>query len=119
MSPDPLERKLADYARQSLPAAPDDIAAGVWREIDRRRGQTFTPRIGWRELLARPGWGIAGLIFAVAAGAAPALAFAKAQQARRLAQQSLHLDVFSLQTAGEVTSVLAAPDRSPTQQPLP
>lgn len=119
MNPDPLDRRLAEYAKQPLPAAPGDVAANVWRAIERRHHQALAARIGWHELLARPGWAIAGLVFAVAVGAAPAFAFVKVQQAKRLAEQSLHFDVFSMRTGAQVMNVLAGPERAtnPTHSP--
>lgn len=112
MNPDPLERRLDAYAKQSLPTAPGNVAAGVWREIERRRQEPLVGKLGWPELLKRPAWAVAGLCFALAVGVVPALAFNRAQQAKRLARDSLHFDVFSPHARGQPASVLAKPDNS-------
>lgn len=114
MNSDPLDRKLAAYASQSMPAAPTGISADVWREIERRRSST---RFGWSDLLARPRLAFAAIAFAVAAGVAPALAFAKLQISRRLASDSLHFDTFSTRSAAQVMS--AAPERINRLRPSP
>ena len=74
MNPDPLERRLEAYAKQPLPAAPANVADDVWREIERRRHESLLARLGWHELLKRPSWALAGLSFALAVGAIPAVA---------------------------------------------
>lgn len=112
MNPDPLERRLDAYAKQTLPTAPANVAAGAWREIERRRHEPFLARLGWPELLKSRAWAVAGLGFALAIGVVPALAFNRAQQAKRLARDSLHFDVFSPHARGQPASVLAKPDGS-------
>lgn len=112
MNPDPLERRLDAYAQQPLPTAPANVADGVWGEIERRRREPFVARLGWPDLLKRPAWAAAGLAFALAIGVVPALAFSRAQQAKRLARDSLHFEVFSPHARGQPASVLAKPDSS-------
>lgn len=114
MNPDSFDRQLEAYARQPLPAAPTNLSAGVWREIDRQRAQPF---LGWGELLKRPGWMLAGLAFALAVGAIPAVAFSRAQQVKRLARDSLHFDVFSPRAPGQLASVLTKPNNAPSSSP--
>lgn len=119
MSPDPFDRKLDAYAKRLLPATPRDIAAGVWQEIERRRHETLAARLGWHELLKRPAWALAGLGFAVALGAVPAATWSRLQEARRLARDSLHFEVFSPHARGQIASVLTQPDSSATPQRSP
>ena len=95
MNPDPLERRLDAYARHALPAAPANLHADVWREIERRRTESFLARLGWAELLRRPAWAAAGIAFAVAMGMIPAVAFTRAQEEKRLARASLHFGIFA------------------------
>jgi hypothetical protein len=109
MNPDPLDRKLEAYARQSLPAVPPDLDAGVWGAIEQRRNATLAARLGWTELVARPLWAAAALVFAIAIGAAPAIAFMKARSDKALVRHSLHLEAFSSHTPGHVASVLVPP----------
>lgn len=104
MNPDPLERKLEAYARQPMPDPPSNLSAGVWGEIERRRGSSG---FGWSELLARPYLTLAALAFAIAMGVVPAFAFVKTQNAKRLASDSLHFDVFSTHAAGQVVGALS------------
>jgi hypothetical protein len=117
MNTDPLDRKLERYAQAPLPAAPLNVAAGVWHEIEHRRRQSLVARLGWNELLSRPRWALAGLAFAVAVGAVPAVAFTRAQQAKQLARDSLHFDVFSPHPRGQIASLLAKPDNSDSHSP--
>jgi hypothetical protein len=119
MIPDPLDRKLDAYSRQPLPASPHDVDAEVWREIERRREQPLAARLGWHELLRQPWWAVAGLTFAIAIGTVSALAFNRVQQTKRLARDSLHLDVFLPRARGLPASVLAKPDSITSQRHLP
>lgn len=112
MNPDPLERRLEAYAKQPLPAAPANVAGDVWREIERRRHESLLARLGWHELLKRPSWALAGLSFALAVGAIPAVAFSRMQQADELARDSLHFEVFSPRPRGQIVSLLAHPKSS-------
>lgn len=104
MNTDPVERWLDALAKQSLPSAPGDLSAGVWQEIERRRAST---RFSW-ELLLSPRLALAGLAFALVVGVVPAVAFAKAQNAKRRAADSLHFDAFSTRAAGQMISGLTA-----------
>lgn len=107
MTPDPLDRKLEDYARQPLPAAPADMSVEVWRAIEQRRTVAQFP---WDGLLS-PRMAVAGLVFALLAGVIPALAFAKVQASKRLASDSLHLDAFSTRGAAQVVSLAQGAQR--------
>lgn len=117
MNPDPLDRKLGDYAKQPLPSAPANVTAGVWQAIEHRRRETFGARLGWHELLKRPAWAIGGLAFALVVGVVPALAFSRAQNAKRIARDSLHFDVFSPHARGQPASLLAQPNNSHPHSP--
>jgi hypothetical protein len=117
MNPDPLERRLEAYAKQELPRVPANVAADVWREIERRRHESLLARLGWHELLKRPAWALAGLAFALAVGAIPAVAFGRVQQAEQLARDSLHFQVFSPRPRGQIVSLLARPQTSHPHTP--
>lgn len=39
MNPDTFDETLAACARQPVPTSPEQLATGVWREIERRRRQ--------------------------------------------------------------------------------
>lgn len=117
MNPDTLERRLEAYAKQPLPAAPTNVAVAVWLEIERRRHESLLARLGWHKLLERPAWALAGLAFALAVGAIPAVAFSRVQQARQLARDSLHFEVFSPRPRGQIANLLAHPENSPNHSP--
>lgn len=117
MNSDPLDRKLEAYAQQGLPSPPANVAAGVWQAIERRRRETLFVRLGWSELLRRPAWAIGGLAFALAIGVVPAVAVSRAQQAMRLARDSLHFDVFSPRARGQPASLLVEPDTAHSHTP--
>jgi hypothetical protein len=117
MNPDPLERQLEAYAQQSVPAAPVKLAEAVWNEIERRRSESLAARLGWHELLKRPAWALAGLAFALAVGAMPAVAFSRLQQARQLARDSLHFEVFAPHPRGQIATLLAHPENSRHHSP--
>lgn len=117
MNSDPLDRKLAVYAKQGLPHAPADMKDGVWQAIERRQRESFLTRLGWGELLRRPAWAIGGLAFALAIGVVPALTFSRAQQTKRMARDSLHLDVFSPRARGQPASLLVQPANSHSHSP--
>ena len=94
MNDDPLDRKLEAYAKQPLPSMPPDLTAAVWRDVERRRGES----ISWDALLS-PRIALAGLAFALLVGIAPAVVVVKLQSSRQLASESLHFDVFSTDVA--------------------
>lgn len=104
MNTDPVERRLDAFAKQPLPPAPGDLAAGVWQEIERRRTASA---FSWESLLS-PRLALAGLAFALLAGVVPAVAFSKAQSAKRRAADSLHFDAFSTRVAGQMINGLTA-----------
>lgn len=112
MKPDRLETILAAYAAQSLPASSEPSTAEVWREIERRRRQSLWSRIfpmfDWREFLLEPRLAVAAVAFAVTVGVLPAMAFNRIENERRLARQSMHFDVFSVD-AGALGSVFTKP----------
>lgn len=104
MNTDPVERRLDAFAKQPLPSAPGDLAAGVWQEVERRRGSI---RFGWESLLS-PRLAVFGLAFAVLVGVVPAVAFSKAQSAKRRAADSLHFDTFSTRAVVPMISDLTS-----------
>jgi hypothetical protein len=112
MKPDQIDKLLAAYAAQPLPASSEPSTAGVWREIERRRRQSLWSRVfpvlEWRELFAEPRMAVAALAFAVLVGVVPTMAVNRIENERRLARQSIHFDVFS-SDAGALGSVFAKP----------
>lgn len=109
MKPDPLDPTLAAYAKQPLPSCPEPLSTEVWREIERRRHQSFwsrvLPTLEWRELFSEPRLAVTALACAVVAGVLPAVLVAKAHEEQRLARQSIHFDVFSSRTAGQLAAL--------------
>ena len=101
MNTDPLDRKLDAYAKQALPSTPSDFPAAVWREVERRRGETLS----W-DILLSPRIALAGLAFALLVGIVPVVVVVKLQSSKQLASESLHFDVFSTDRAGHVVSGL-------------
>lgn len=99
MKSDPLDKSLADYAQQPLPACPDRLASNVWREIEsRRRRSIWTrlfPLLDWPELFREPRLALSAAGLALAIGFVPALLQAKPGTEIRLARESLHFEVFS------------------------
>jgi hypothetical protein len=112
MKPDPLDAKLAAYAKQPVPSGPGDLHADVWKEIARRRSQSFWTRIlpvlEWRELFAEPRLAVPAFAFAVLAGVFPAVVLAKTHEEQRLVRQSIHFNVFSTATAKQLASLSPA-----------
>ena len=110
---DPLENSLRALARKPLPGAPADLSRGVWAEIERRRRQSFWSRVfpllEWREMFREPRLAVAALACALAIGILPAAAWNRTQQQHRLAQQSLHLDVFSRAPTERLAALFATP----------
>jgi len=99
MKPDPIERALAAYAQESLPACPDRLTSDVWREIDRRRRESVWTRVfpllDWHELFREPRLALSAVGLALAVGLVPAFLQAKPVPDTRLARESLHFEVFS------------------------
>lgn len=112
MKPDRLENLIAEYAAQPLPTFSGPSNSEVWREIERRRRESWWlrvfPVIDWRELFAEPRLAVAAVAFAVVIGVVPALALNRIEYERRLARQSIHFEVFS-SDAGSLWSVFAKP----------
>ncbi len=98
MNSDPLDELLGAYSKQSTPPPPDHLTAGVWHEIERRRGQTFwtrlLPSLDWHELFREPRLAIPALALAFLIGLLPAAATRSNAQVRTT-QESLHFEVFS------------------------
>lgn len=97
MKPDPLESLLTNYAAQPVPPARAD-AAGVWREIERRRGQNSSLRlfamVDWRELFAEPRLALLAVVLAVVVGSVPGFWMTR-DEAPAAARTSLHMESFS------------------------
>lgn len=115
MDTDPLDRELEAYARQPLPQAPHELSAGVWSEIEQRRA---SPRFAW-DLLLSPRLALTGLAFALLGGVAPALAFVKWQNSKRLATDSLHFDAFSTRPDAPLVSKLTSTSHSGDHRAAP
>lgn len=104
-SPDPhqrLDELIKTLADRTIPELPAHLAANVWREIRGRRGD---PSESWMaalfELLRRPAFAIGGFIVAGALGSLfGALSVGHRSMDTRMAQQSLHLDVFAPNAPG-------------------
>lgn len=109
MTPDPLDENLAAYARQETSFCPPDLKVGIWREIERRRQQSFwtrlLPILEWREVFSEPR--VAGLAFlvAIAIGIFPVAIIAKRQTDERIARESIHFDVFSQSSISQFSSL--------------
>ena len=98
MKPDPIDQALASYARQPLPACPDRLTGGVWREIGSRRRSVWArlfPAAEWRGLFANPRLALPAVALALAVGLLPGLLLASPGAEQNLARESLHFDVFS------------------------
>ena len=112
MTPDPIDLLLADYSKQPVPPVPSHLDAEVRREIERRRQQSVWSRLftakSWREFSAEPSLALAGLSFAVLVGILPAAALARATSAEQLARQSIHFEIFSSASAGQVLTLTPA-----------
>lgn len=112
MKPDRLENLLAGYAERPLPAASVPTAANVWREIERRRRQSIWTRLfpvlDWRELFSEPRMAMVALAFAVVVGVVPAALASRTVNERRLARQSIHFEVFAMDSS-MLGSVLMKP----------
>lgn len=112
---DPLERSIRELARRRLPVPPpaSDFSVGVWAEIRRRRRQSswsqVFPLLEWRELFREPRLAVAALACAFVVGVLPAAAWNRVQQQQRLAQQSLHLDVFSSTPTERLAALFSPP----------
>ena len=98
MNSDPLDDLLAGYAKQPTPPPPDRLTAGIWREIELRRRQSFwrrvLPSLDWDELFREPRVAFPALALAVFIGVLPAVAMRSYGQVS-LARESLHFEVFS------------------------
>ncbi len=110
MNPDPLDDLLRDYARQPLPPPPSDMEREVWRDIAQRRKHGgwwsgLFPILSWRELFAEPRFAVASVALALLTGVLP-VAAARAVDTPRLARNSLHFDVFSIQSPGLPATLL-------------
>jgi hypothetical protein len=112
MKSDPLDRLLDDYARQLKPFSGGPSHADVWQAIEQRRGQSGWSRVAslleWRELFGEPRVALAAAVFAIAVGVVPAAMVGRAENQRRLARQSIHFDVFTVQS-GSLGAVFAKP----------
>ena len=110
---DPLERALRELAQRPLSPAPSDLSSGVWAEIQRRREQSLWsrlfPLLEWREMFREPRLAVAALACALVVGVLPAAAWNRVQQQQRLAQQSLHLDVFSSTPTERLAALFSPP----------
>lgn len=113
MKPDPLEQMLASYARQPLPPAPEQLTADVWRDIEHRRQKSVWshrfPLLDWHELFGEPRLTVVALGFAVMIGMVPAAMFTRSENAKRLARQSIHFEVFSANSPAQLATIFAEP----------
>lgn len=116
MKPDPLDQTLAAYARQPLPSCPEQLTADVWRDIERRRQKPawsrLFPLLDWHELFGEPRLAVVALGFAVMIGVVPAVVFSRAENARLLARQSMHFEVFSANSLTQLVMLPAQPAAS-------
>lgn len=112
MKPDPLDRLLVEFARQPLPRFNGPSSAEVWEGIERRRGQSVWSRmlavLECDQLLSEPRMALAAAAFAIIVGVVPAALIGRAEDHRRLARQSMHFDVFSVQSVA-LRSVFSQP----------
>ena len=119
MKPDTLDDLLIAYAQQPVPAT-SLRTSDAWREIERRRRQNVWSRLflilDWHELFAEPRLALAALAFALMIGAVPAMAMARAEHADHLARQSIHFEVFSATSSGQL-AVLLPPLSAAGRQP--
>ena len=103
--PDPhqrLDELIKALADRTIPKLPANLVENVWREIRGRRGH---PSESWVaalfDLLRRPGLAICGFMVAGALGSLfGALSVGHRTMDTRMAQQSLHLDVFAPNAPG-------------------
>jgi hypothetical protein len=113
MKPDALDQHLAAYAKQPLPSAPTGTKADIWREIECRRRQSFWARsfpvLDWHEIFSEPRLAGAALAFAVAMGVFPAVLVARAENQKRLARESIHLEVFTASPPGQLAMLMLPP----------
>jgi hypothetical protein len=120
MNPDPLDDRLAVYAKRTLPTVTGPSAAAVWREIDRRREQSVWARmfsiLELRELFAEPRMALAAVAFALVVGVVPAALVSRSENERRLARQSIHFEVFAVHS-GSLASVFMRPGARAMSQP--
>ncbi len=107
-----LNSMLSEYARQPLPRVTGPTDAEIWREIGRRRTQSLWSRISAAlelpDFISEPHLAVAALTFAAIVGIVPAVMIGRAEKERRLARQSIHLEVFAV-SANTIGSVLTSP----------
>jgi len=110
MNSDPLEQTLAAYARQLPPSAPKRLTTDVWREIEKRRQKAFwsgfLPMLDWRELFSEPRLAVAALMLATAMGVVPATIIARAENQKSLARESIHFEVFSVNSTAQLAVIV-------------
>jgi hypothetical protein len=97
-----LNSLLSEYSRQPLPPVTGPSTAEIWRAIEHRRTESLGSRLSdffdLTNLLPDRRLVIAALTYAAVVGVIPAALIGRAENERRLARQSIHLEVFALNT---------------------
>ncbi|MEO7797070.1 MAG: hypothetical protein ABIY47_05010, partial [Opitutaceae bacterium] len=100
MKPDPLDSLLAGYSAEPIPPQNQPSTAEIWREIDRRRQLSvfgrFLALLDQGDALAQPRMALSALTLALVVGIVPAALANHTQTERRLARQSIHFEVFAV-----------------------
>ena len=109
-----LDKLLCSYASEPLRAKLEFRDTDVWREIARkkqRRNWASWLVEGWQSVILEPQLAVAALILAVFVGVVPSVLHERPKAEHILAQQSLHLDVFSTNSSAFSASLLRLPAR--------